>query len=98
MFDHRLLQIPGKNLLRLRHFLILLAFEVFHSSHIILSVRRNRNSKGLRVLRYINKRTSFSQSMVFLNAYLIVVAVLFASGLFVNLMDHFNNSTMAILK
>ncbi len=78
--------------------LILLAFEVFHSSHIILSVRRNRNNKGLKVLSYINKRTSFSQSMVFLNAYLIVVAVLFASGLFVNLMDHFNNSTMAILK
>lgn len=78
--------------------LILLAFEVFHSSHIILSVRRNRNNKGLKVLGYINKRTSFSQSMVFLNVYLIVVAVLLASGLFVNLMGHFNNSTMAILK
>lgn len=78
--------------------LILLAFEVFHSSHIYLSVRRNRNNKGLKVLSYINKRTSFSQSMVFLNAYLIVVAVLFASGLFVNLMGHFHNSTMAILK
>ncbi|WP_372663777.1 hypothetical protein [Cohnella sp.] len=77
--------------------LLLLTFEVFHTTHIILNKRKNSKSIMSKILGWINKRTSFSQSLIFLNSYLIIVSIIFGSGLFAIIIQHFQSSTPSVL-
>ena len=77
--------------------LLLLAFEVFHSTYLILNKRKNSKSFMSKLVDWINTRTSFSQSLIFLNSYLIVVSILFGSGLFAIIIQHFQSSTSSVL-
>ncbi|MCU6795013.1 hypothetical protein OB236_23175 [Paenibacillus sp. WQ 127069] len=77
--------------------LLLLTFEVFHTTHLILNKRKHSKSVVLKLLGWINKRTSFSQSLIFLNCYLIVVSILFGSGLFAIFIQYFQSSTSSVL-
>jgi hypothetical protein len=72
--------------------LLLLTFEVFHTTHLFLNKRKNPKSFVSKLLGWINKRTSFSQSLIFLNSYLIVVSILFGSGLLAIIIQHFQSS------
>lgn len=73
--------------------LLLLTFEIFHTTHLILHKSKQSKSFVLKFLGWINKRTLFSQSLIFLNIYLIVVSILFGSGLFAIIIQGFQNST-----
>ncbi|MEK3879189.1 hypothetical protein [Paenibacillus sp. FSL M7-0420] len=72
--------------------LLLLTFEVFHITHLIMNKSKPSKSVVFKFLGWINKRTSFSQSLLFLNVYLVVVSILFGSGLFAIIIQAFQNS------
>lgn len=76
--------------------LLLLSFEVFHTTHLILNKKERSKSFVFKFFGWINKRTSFSQSLIFLNVYLIVVSILFGSGLFAIIIQGFQNSTFSV--
>lgn len=78
--------------------LLLLTFEVFHTTHLILNKCKNSKSFASKLFGWINKRTSFSQSLIFLNSYLIVMSILFGSGLFAIIIQHFQSSTSSVFK
>ncbi|MGO4695297.1 hypothetical protein AB4Z50_13565 [Paenibacillus sp. 2TAB26] len=77
--------------------LLLLTFEVFHTTHFFLNKGKDAKNSVSKFLSWINKRTSFSQSLIFLNSYLIVVSILFGSGLFTIIIKHFQSSTSMTL-
>jgi hypothetical protein len=77
--------------------MLLLSFDIFHMTHIYINKNQIERNMIRKVFEWINKRTAFSQYIIFLNIYLIIFSIFLGSGLMAILVSHFNNSSKSII-